>query len=159
MQIQPAVSKIFEKSTVELINNLISHIDDPRWVLRNYLPPGRGVDGASCSYLFCGHAQMPVFVKNKLTELAPNYADCELAEIAINRYRKGDYLGKHRDRHLYRKNLVVSLQENGDGLMFDDTDIFVEDSIGQGILFEGVGPSHSVPPVKTLRHSLIYLYE
>jgi hypothetical protein len=102
---------------------------------------------------------MPADVKDLLKSLAPNYKDFPLREIAINRYNVGDYIGQHKDADLYRKNLVIALQAEGDGLYIDASDTFIEDVEGQGVLITGVGPIHSVPTVKKLRHCLIYLYE
>jgi hypothetical protein len=102
---------------------------------------------------------MPKNAKDRLKELAPEYKDYLLAEIAVNRYKPGDYIGKHRDRDFYRRNLVIALQANGDGLQIDNPLEFIEDVAGQGVLIEGVGPVHSVPPVNQTRYCLIYLYE
>lgn len=153
------ISKIFEKELSLKILELIKNIEEPRWVPRKKLEPGRGINGATCSYDFCGQAQMSREQKSFLEEIAPDYKDFPLAEVAVNRYNVGDYLGKHRDRHYYRKNLVIPLQEKGDGLYIDDTDSFFEDKTGYGFIFEGIGPAHSVPIVKNLRYTLIYLYE
>jgi hypothetical protein len=153
------ISKFFDKETAFDVRKIAESIDDLRWTTRTALSAGRAIDNSTCHYDFCGHAQMPAPIKEKLKELAPVFEDFKLAEIAINRYNPGDYLGKHKDRHYYRRNLVISLQENGDGLFVDDTDEFVEDVAGQGVLFEGIGPAHSVPPVSHSRYTLIYLYE
>lgn len=151
--------KIFNEDIVDQINDQISSIEDLRWTTRDFLSPGRGIDGASCHYKFCGHAQMPISVKNFLKLISPKFDGYKLAEIALNKYDVGDYLGKHKDRHYYRKNLVIALQENNDGLFIDDTDEFIEDKIGQAVMIDGIGPAHSVPPVKSQRYTLIYLYE
>lgn len=153
------LSKIFDKTVAAEIINEVKKIEDFRWTRRVNLEPGRSISGATCQYDFCGHSQMPPELKNKLKKLAPMYKDFPLAEIAINRYRVNDYIGKHKDRDLYRLNLVVALQEKGDGVFIDDTGHFIEDIAGQGVLFKGIGPAHSVPPVKNIRYCLIYLYE
>jgi len=140
------------------ILDLARKIEDSRWIRRNELDPIRGLEGEKCQYDFCGHSQMPRNLVPFLKNIAPSYKDFFLNEIAINRYKIGDFIGKHRDRHLYRRNLVIALQEEGDGLMIEDN-YFLEDKIGQGVLFEGIGPIHAVPPVKKERYSLIYLYE
>lgn len=153
------ISKIFEKDVVLNILDVVKQIEEPRWVSRTRLSYGRGINGASCSYDFCGQQQMKIETRKMLENLAPKYTDYPLAEVAVNRYKVNDYLGKHRDRHYYRKNLVIALQELGDGLYIDDTDEYIEDMCGQGFLIDGIGPAHSVPPVKNLRYTLIYLYE
>jgi len=150
---------VFDKTTVAEIHQLVKSIDNLRWTTRTMLTSGRGIDNATCRYDFCGHSQMDIDTKNKLKSLAPKFENSQLAEIAVNRYNPGDFLGKHKDRHFYRKNIVIALQENGDGLFVDDTGEFIEDVAGQAVLFEGIGPAHSVQPVKNERFVLIYLYE
>lgn len=153
------INKVFDKDTVKEIKKLIFSIEEPRWQRRNYLEPGRAIKDSTCEYDFCGHAQMDKECRKILRELAPKYDNFLLAEIAINRYRIGDFIGKHKDRDYYRRNLVIALQELGDGLLINDTEQFIEDVEGQGVLIEGVGPVHSVPPVKNERYCLVYLYE
>lgn len=153
------LSNILEPELAEDIRSEAERLEDFRWTRRSNLEPGRSISGSTCQYDFCGHAQMPVNLKVKLKELAPVYKDFPLAEIAINRYRVGDYIGKHKDRDLHRLNLVIALQQKGDGVFIDDEDLFIEDKTGQGVLFKGIGPAHSVPSVKNLRYCLIYLYE
>ena len=150
---------IFTKDMANGIKDQCADIESPRWVHRDKLGAPRVVGDATCRYDFCGHNQMPRSLREKLFDLAPKFEGFQLGEVAINRYNIGDYVGKHRDRDLYRLNLVVSLQETGDGLMIDDTGEFIEDKLGQGVLIKGVGPVHSVPPVKNVRYSLVYLYE
>jgi len=153
------ISKILEKDIALQVRSLAESIEEPRWFHRDRMAPGRAIDGASCKYDFCGHKQMSKETKEFLKDIAPKFENYRLAEIAINRYKQGDYLGKHKDRDYYRKNLVISLQEQGDGLYIDDEDKFVEDVTGQGVCINGIGPTHSVPEVKKLRYTLIYLYE
>lgn len=151
------VTPLFDKKTVDTINTMLREVEESRWTLRNSLPYGRAVNGAGCHYEFLGHSQMPKSFKDYLKSIAP-VNSFPLQEIAINRYKAGDYIGSHRDADLYITNLVIALQENGDGLLIEDTDTFIEDVAGQGVKITGVGPIHSVPPVKSLRHCLIYLY-
>jgi hypothetical protein len=151
------ISKIFDADQVKEINQTIKTIEEARWITRSVLPYDRGLQGAACNYDFCGHSQMSKDVKEYLKSVAPKH-NFELQEIAINRYNVGDYIGKHRDNDRHFLNLVIALQENGDGLYIDDEDRFIEDVAGQGVLMTGVGPTHSVPPAKSLRHTLIYLY-
>lgn len=150
---------IFKVDMVNDIRDRCQIIEDARWSHRSVLGFPRAVGDATCRYDFCGHNQMPKDLKEKLFNIAPKFDGYKLNETAINRYNIGDYIGKHKDRDLYRLNLVIALQENGDGIMIDDTGEFIEDKLGQGILIEGVGPTHSVPPVKNVRYSLVYLYE
>lgn len=153
------IYKIFDKETVETVYELIDTLEDPRWIRRTELQPGRAIGDAKCAYDYCNHMQMKKEMKETLKDLAPEYENFKLSDISVNRYNKGDYIGQHRDRHDFRRNLVISLQEQGDGLYIDEDDKFIEDKIGQGVLIEGIGPIHSVPPAKQLRYSLVYLYE
>lgn len=153
------VSQIFDKNTANIILQLIKKLESARYIKRNILPVGRGIDGSSCNYNFCGEMSMPKDLRKYLREIAPTYKDALLGEVAINKYDVGDFIGKHKDRDLYRYNLTIALQELGDGLYVDDYESFIEDIAGQGVLFEGVGPAHSVPKVKYERYCLIYLYE
>jgi hypothetical protein len=151
------ISKIFNDDEVSKINELIKNIEEARWITRSNLEYDRGILGATCNYDFCGHTQMSKEVRDYLKSIAPTYK-FELQEIAINRYNVGDYIGPHKDNDRYFLNLVIALQANGDGFYNNDEDLFIEDVAGQGILMTGVGPTHSVPPVRSLRHCLIYLY-
>jgi len=153
------IIKVLEKDVAMKVLELVKQIEEPRWVTRTSFKAPRGIDGATCNYDFCGQRQMTKELQEELKKLAPVYVDFPLAEVAVNRYKENDYLGKHKDRDFYRRNLVVSLQEKGDGLYINDEDTFIEDVTGQGVLIEGVGPTHSVPPVKNERYTLIYLYE
>ena len=153
------VYKIYEYDVVDSVFDKISKLEEPRWIERKYLQPGRAVNNSHCRYDYCNFVQMPQTLQEFLKTIAPVYDSYFLSDIAINRYKAGDYIGSHRDRHDFRRNLVVSLQDSNDGLYLDDDERFIEDKKGQGVLITGIGPVHSVPPVKSLRYSLIFLYE
>jgi len=153
------VYKVYNQEEVDEIFSVVSAIDAPRWIQRLSLQPGRAVDNAGCSYDYCNHTQMAKETREFLKHRAPRYDDFFLSEIAVNRYNPDDYIGCHRDRHDFRRNVVVSLQTGNDGLYIDDTGEFIKDHAGQGVLIEGIGPAHSVPPVNKTRYSLIFLYE
>lgn len=151
--------KVLNEDTAIEIREHCSNLDNARWIHRSELKFPRAVGNSSCRYDFCGDSQMPNNLKDMLVAIAPKFDEFFLSEVGINRYQVGDFIGKHRDKDLYRMNVVVSLQENGDGLMIDDEHRFIEDRLGQGICIKGVGPVHSVPPVNQIRYTLIYLYE
>jgi hypothetical protein len=153
------VFEIFSVDKVSAVLDLIGNIEDERWITRTELSAGRGINGAKCHYDFCGHSQMDLKTRNSLKKTAPSFENFSLAEVCVNRYKVGDFIGEHRDRHIYRRNLVISLQQLGDGLLINESNTFIEDKLGQCVMFEGIGPSHSVPTVKNNRYSLIYLYE
>jgi hypothetical protein len=152
------ISKYLDKVTALRAKQYAETLEEARWVRRSQLTPPRQVENSSCAYDFCGHSQMPKHMIEFLKSIAPNFEEHRLAEIAINRYNVGDYLGKHRDVDHYRKNLVISLQDSNDGVMIEDNE-FIKDSVGQGICIDGIGPVHSVAPVNNKRYSLVYLYE
>jgi len=153
------ICKIFDKDITYELLDLVQQIEDQRWANRNFLPAGRRIDNSTCDYYFCGHSQMERSLVETFKTLAPRFDDFELAEIAVNKYKVDNFLGKHKDRHRYRKNMVISLQENGDGIYIDNLNLFIEDKAGQAVVFDGIDTVHSVPPVKCLRYTLIYLYE
>jgi hypothetical protein len=153
------ISNYLDKDTAVKAREYAESLEEPRWVRRSKLTPPRQVDNSSCAYDFCGHSQMPEHIVKFLKSIAPYFEEHRLAEIAINRYNIGDYLGKHRDFDYYRKNLVISLQDGNDGVAIDDDNQFIQDSIGKGICIDGIGPVHSVAPVNNKRYSLVYLYE
>jgi len=153
------VYDIYDSKTVDQIMNVVEKIEDPRWIKRTQLQPGRAVRDSKCSYKYCNHVQMKKEDKEFFISIAPKYENYFLSEIAINKYEPGDFIGPHKDRHDFRRNLVVSLQSGTDGLYIEDTDNFIVDRKGQGVLIEGTGPIHSVPETKELRYSLIFLYE
>jgi len=153
------ISKYLDKVTALRAKQHAESIEDIRWVRRSKLTPPRQIDNSSCAYDFCGHSQMPEHVVEFYKSIAPHFEDHKLAEVAVNRYNVGDYLGKHRDVDYYRKNLVIALQDSDDGVMIDDEQKLIKDSVGQGICIDGIGPVHSVAPVNKQRYSLVYLYE
>lgn len=153
------ISKYLDNKTAAKAREYAESLEEPRWVKRKTLTPPRQVDGSSCSYDFCGHSQMPKHIVEFLKSIAPHFDNHRLAEIALNRYNIGDYLGKHRDFDYYRKNLVIALQDGNDGLTINDNDEFIKDSLGEGVCIDGIGPVHSVAPVNKKRYSLVYLYE
>ena len=153
------VYNVYAENLVDSILDQIQSLEEPRWIERTYLQPGRSVNSSTCKYDYCNFVQMPQRLQEFLKSIAPAYDSFFLSDIAINRYKPGDYIGSHRDRHDFRRNLVVSLQDSNDGLYLDEEDKFIIDKKGQGVLITGIGPVHSVPPVKDLRYSLIFLYE
>ena len=153
------ISKYLDEKTAINVRNIAANLEDQRWIRRNELTPPRQVENSTCAYDFCGHSQMPKHAVDFLKNIAPKFEEHRLAEIAINRYNIGDYLGKHKDFDHYRKNLVISLQDSDNGVYIHDDDTFVKDVIGQGVCIDGIGPVHSVAPVNRKRYSLVYLYE
>ena len=150
---------VFPKEVAESIKEHLKQLDNKSWTRRTTLGRGRGIPNEDCKHDWIGHVNLPKSLLKILLEYAPQFEDYYLQEICANRYNIGDYLGKHKDMHLYRKNVVVSLQQDGDGLIDHNANKFIEDKIGQGVIFTGVGPLHEVPPVKQERFVVIYLYQ
>ena len=153
------VKQLLSKDDAVKILNSIKEIEEPRWFTRDAFAPGRGQTGSTCKYDYCNQIHMSKDTVEFLKQYAPEYDNFFFGEVAVNRYNVGDYIGPHRDRDIYRRNIVISLQENGDGLFVDDTEEFIEDKAGQAVIIDGIGPVHSVPKVKNERYSLIFLYE
>jgi hypothetical protein len=155
-----SLTKELNEEQVNNINTLLEkYQDDLHWQRRTSLGQGRSVDYEDCAYDFMGHNFMPEDLKKYLLEVAPKVDGYFIGELCINRYREGDYIGKHKDRAAYRMNRVIALQEKGDGIYIDDDNKFIEDVQGQAVTIHGVGPVHSVPPAKNKRHVFIVLYE
>lgn len=152
------VYKTIKEQTVDEIKKQLANLDNSVWIRRESLGRGRGlISGTDCSYDFLSEQDMP---KSLLSTLKDNAPECayNLYEVCVNRYQKGDYLGPHKDMDMSIKNIVVSLDNSNNGLLNNETDEFIADKKGQAVYFTGVGPIHSVPPVKDLRYVLIYLY-
>jgi hypothetical protein len=147
-----------DEMLVDQVLDRVKKIEEPRWSLRKSLE-GRSIEGSTCHYWFCGNAQMTKDDVEFLKSIAPTFDNYWLKEIAVNKYNVGDFIGKHKDKHYYRKNMVIALQDLGDSLYFDDLNETIPDVKGQAVVLDGIGPAHSVPPVKNQRYSLIYLYE
>jgi len=64
---------------------------------------------------------------------------------------------EHVDIALYRYNMVIALNDCGDG--FKAGELFIPDCPGQGFIFPARSEPHSVPPVKHERFVAIFLYE
>jgi len=150
---------VFSKEVAEKIKIELKQVEKKYWIKRTTLGTGRGLPEQDCHHDWLGQSNIPKELLQTLLYNAPKFDGFTLEEICVNKYNKGDYLGKHRDMHIYRKNVVVSLQENGDGLINHYTNEFIEDKIGQGVVFTGVGPLHEVPPVAQERFVVVYLYQ
>ena len=148
---------VFSKETCEAILAQLVGMEEPRWFhrTRTYGLPTEGV--LTASYSFLGDRQQPKAFNRFLRELAPEYPGLTLQEACINRYQPGDYIPEHVDVHMFRKNLVIALCEQGDGIEIEK--IFYPDVQGEGVAFGVRSVPHKVPPVKHLRYVVIYLYD
>lgn len=143
-----------------LCNELVKEIKQlhpARWIKRIRLQVGRGVNSLDCSYSCVLNEGFGKEYLNRLKEVAPEIEGARLAEVVVNRYDPGDYIPTHWDRTLYLYNMLINLQTGTDGIVINDK--FHPDEIGRAVIFKGAGTVHSVPLVKELRYTLIYLYE
>lgn len=150
-------SNLLSKELCAQLFEEFENIHPARWVKRTELQVGRGVSNLSCSYSCALNKTLGVDYLQRLAALAPEMPGAKVVEIVVNRYEVGDYIPDHRDRAHYKYNMVIAVQECGDGIQILDT--FYPDVAGRACIFEGIGPTHSVPPVKHKRYVLIYLYE
>jgi hypothetical protein len=135
---------------------VLDSVPDAYWTHRTKINsiPTQGTTEAD--YRFMGHNQFPKALRAMLFKTAPQIAGALLEEICINRYDEGNFMPEHVDVAFYRYNLVVALNEHGDGVVIDG--VFHPDQPGQGVVFPIRSEPHSVPPVKHKRYVLIYLY-
>lgn len=117
--------------------------------------PTQGTTEAN--YLFMGDKQMPKELAEYLFALAPKIPTCKLAEACVNRYDVGMGMPEHVDLARYRHNMVVALNDCGDGIEIQGE--FVADVPGEGICFPSRSVPHRVPPVQHKRYVLVFLYE
>lgn len=145
----------FSTELVDHIVNDIEEIPSSCFVDKSSTIHARS-GGLSGSYKSCINKSIPKPLLNKLMSNAPDIGDYWLEEVIINKYSIGDSIPPHKDKHHYRKFILISLSESQDGLIVED--IFYEDKKGFGIEFTGTDDLHEVKPVKHKRYSLLYLY-
>ena len=147
----------FSKVVCNDLKKQLAEMHDARWFHRAKINSRPTTQGTIASYDFLGDRQQPKEFNQLLRALAPKYPGLELAEAIINRYQPGDYMPEHIDVQRYRKNLVIPLCADGDGVEIDG--VFYPDVLGEGVCFSDVSAPHAVPPVGSLRYVAIFLYE
>lgn len=147
----------FSKEECAYLLEQLRAFPEPRWFHRDRInsKPTQGVTAAS--YDFCGDRQQPKDFNAYLRSLAPTIEGAWLAEACINRYLVGGGMPEHVDIARYRYNMVVALNERGDGVI--NSGVFHEDVAGEGFIYPARSEPHSVPAVKHERYVVIYLYE
>ena len=147
----------FSKEVCDDLKKRLAEMHEARWYHRAKINsrPTKGTNVAS--YDFLGDRQQPKDFNALLRSLAPKFPGFFLTEAIINRYKPGDYMPEHLDVQTYRKNLVIPLCEDGDGIEIED--VFYPDVLGEGVCFVDNGFRHAVPQVKSLRYVAIFLYE
>jgi hypothetical protein len=147
----------FSKDVTDDLKQQLAEMHEARWFHREKINSRPTTQGTAASYDFLGDRQQPKEFNELLRSLAPMYPGHYLAEAIINRYKPGDYMPEHIDIQFYRKNLVIPLCADGDGV--DIEGVFIPDVIGEGVCFSQCSVPHSVPAVKNLRYVAIFLYE
>lgn len=131
--------------------------DRARWFHRTKINSRPTQGSTEADYYFCGDRQQPKEFNEYLHSLAPKIEGAWLAEACVNWYPVGSHMPEHVDIARYRYNMVVALNDEGDGV--ECSGIFVPDVPGRGIIFPARSEPHRVPPVKHERFVIIYLYE
>ena len=116
-----------------------------------------GPNNLKCSYSVALNETLGKVALEKLKSMAPEFEGSTLAEVVVNKYEPGDFLPEHFDKTSYTHNVLINLQSSEDGIQIEDT--HYPDEEGRAIIFNKLGVRHSVPPVKNLRYTLMYLYE
>lgn len=139
------------------LKHRLSAMHDARWFHRAKINSRPTTEGVLASYDFLGDRQQPKDFNVLLRSLAPKFPGYFLAEAIINRYKPGDWMPEHIDIQRYRKNIVIPLCEDGDGIEIEG--VFHPDVLGMGVCFSDVSAPHAVPRVRSLRYVAIFLYE
>ena len=147
----------FSETVCDDLKQQLAAMHSARWFHRSKINSRPTTEGIEASYDFLGDRQQPKEFSAKLRALAPKYPGYFLTEIIINRYMPGDWMPEHIDIQNSRKNLVVPLCEDGDGVTIEG--VFYPDVLGEGVCFSECSVPHAVPQVKSLRYVAIFLYE
>lgn len=136
----------------------IQSLHPARFVKRDKMDYVRATSNdLDCSYNVALNETLGKVALEKLKSLAPEFEGSTLAEVVVNKYEPGDFMPEHIDKTTYTYNVLINLQSSEDGIQIEDT--HYPDEEGRAIIFNKLGVKHSVPPVKNLRYTLMYLYE
>lgn len=146
----------FSTDIAEAIKAVLEEISEDRWFNRKKINsmPTQGTTDAD--YWFMGDGQMPKDLREILWKLAPKIERVPLGEVCVNRYEPGNGMPEHIDRAQYRHNMVVALNDDGDGI--EISGVFQADVPGKGVVFPIRSEPHRVPPVSKRRFVVIFLY-
>ena len=155
--VPPRLFRAFDPEVAKEVLLRIEEIRDSAWHHRNKINsiPTQGT--AEADYDFLGDRQQPKDFNKFLRSLAPKIPGTMLGEACVNRYKVGGGMPEHVDIALYRYNVVVMLNDCGDGIEIEG--VFYPDDPGMAIQFPDKSQPHRVPPVKHQRYVVIYLYE
>lgn len=147
----------FSKQIATDISSYLDNLREKYWFHRDKINSIPMKGDPTADYYFLGHNQMPAELRNFLFALAPTIDGMKPIEACVNRYEIGRGMPEHIDQAYYRYNMVIPLSDYGDGLLVGDQ--FFVDKPGSGLILPSRSPAHEVPPVKTKRYVLIYLYD
>lgn len=147
---------VFSKEQCRDLLEDIENIHPLRWARRTKINSLPTQGDPTSDYFFLGDRQQEKEFNKKLRAMAPVYPGLELSQACINRYDPGQYMPEHIDWSTNRVNMVVALNEDGDGVEIKG--VFSPDVQGEAVVFYDKSPPHRVPPVKNQRYVVIYLY-
>jgi len=127
------------------------------WVKVDRAMGKQGYAGAWSRYAYVTQDSVPKELADWIWAQAPKNPAWELGRFVVNRYRVGEFIGLHKDRGTHDLNLIIPLQTGEDGVSIED--VLYPDVVGNGRLHIYNGKPHCVPPVKTERYVVIYLYK
>lgn len=146
----------FSADIAKALRDVLEELPNEYWFHRDHINsiPTQGTTEAD--YWFLGERQMPKELKALLCSLAPKIERVPLGEVCVNRYEPGTGMPEHVDRAYYRHNMVIALNDDGDGIEINGE--FFADIPGSGVVFPIKSEPHRVPPVSTRRYVVIFLY-
>lgn len=127
------------------------------WVKVNRPMGKQGYAGETSRYAYVTQSTLPADIIEWIESHAPRNPGWELGRFVVNRYRKGDWIGLHKDQGTHDLNLIIPLQSGPDGVSIDG--VVHPDIVGSGRLHIYNGKAHCVPPVSQERYVVIYLYK
>lgn len=147
----------FSTDIAKALVDVLEELPESHWYHRLKINsiPTQGTTEAD--YWFLGDRQMPKELRELVWSLAPTIERVPLGEVCINRYEPGNGMPEHIDRALYRHNMVIALNQDGDGI--EISGVFYPDEAGKGVVFPIKSEPHRVPPVGTRRYVIIFLYD
>lgn len=155
----PGRSKVVSCSTdtARLIVDMLDQLPESYWLHRPQIHsiPTQGTRDSD--YWFLSDRGIPREMRALLEACAPKIKGAMLDEVCVNRYLPGGGMPEHIDSAFVRFNLVVALNDCGDGVEISGT--FYPDVPGEATVFPLRSEPHRVPPVKHKRYVLIYLYD
>jgi hypothetical protein len=141
-----------EPSICNNIKKELESLSDHYFVNRGKEDINYGLEGEAGNYLCVYEDSMPVALREKLKNLAPELNDMQLEHVMINKYHKGQFIPKHIDRNGPVLGLAMLLLDNKENVFRynedDGTEIEVPDEIGRYVIFNDLWVKHEVKPIE-----------